>query len=195
MFLHGGLITRRTIYPQLSLPIPEANSLQAISAEIPWVTNVEPVSFLRNTAQSLFQGMLINLLHLRAVLRRRLDQLASSLASDDCRHLLCSAPLSLAISRLAAAFPEFVLLIWVNNVMPVALSAIVGERIRFNPILSATIALGVVASGYFAETFRAGIQAVPRGHVEAARALGDDDALKSSGASSCHRRSGSCCPS
>ena len=70
------------------------------------------------------------------------------------------------------SIPEFVLLIWVNNVMPVALSAIVGERIRFNPILSATIALGAVASGYFAETFRAGIQAVPRGHVEAARALG-----------------------
>jgi len=68
--------------------------------------------------------------------------------------------------------PEFVLLFWVHSVMPVLLSGLVGMRLHFNPILSATIALGVVSSGYFAETFRAGIQAVPRGHIEAARALG-----------------------
>ena len=74
--------------------------------------------------------------------------------------------------EVSRSIPEFVLLIWVNNVMPVALSAVIGERIRFNPMVSATIALGAVASGYFAETFRAGVQAVPRGHVEAARALG-----------------------
>ena len=48
--------------------------------------------------------------------------------------------------EIGRSIPEFVMLIWVNNVMPVALSAIVGERIRFNPILSATIALGAVAS-------------------------------------------------
>ena len=34
------------------------------------------------------------------------------------------------------------------------------------------IALGIVASAYMAETLRAGIQAVPRGQVEAARSLG-----------------------
>ncbi len=34
------------------------------------------------------------------------------------------------------------------------------------------IALGVVSSAYMAETLRAGIQAVPRGQIEAARALG-----------------------
>jgi polar amino acid transport system permease protein len=35
-----------------------------------------------------------------------------------------------------------------------------------------TIALGLVAAAYMAETFRAGIQAVPKGQVEAARSLG-----------------------
>jgi polar amino acid transport system permease protein len=34
------------------------------------------------------------------------------------------------------------------------------------------LALGIVASAYMAETLRAGIQAVPRGQVEAARSLG-----------------------
>ncbi|MEA2184299.1 MAG: polar amino acid transport system permease protein [Solirubrobacteraceae bacterium] len=35
-----------------------------------------------------------------------------------------------------------------------------------------TVALGLVAAAYMAETFRAGIQAVPRGQMEAARSLG-----------------------
>ena len=34
------------------------------------------------------------------------------------------------------------------------------------------IALGFVYSGYFAETFRAGIEAVPAGQIEAGRAFG-----------------------
>jgi len=39
------------------------------------------------------------------------------------------------------------------------------------------IALGFVYSGYFAETFRAGIQSVPLGHVEAGRACGMSERL------------------
>jgi polar amino acid transport system permease protein len=38
--------------------------------------------------------------------------------------------------------------------------------------VSIMIALGIVSSAYMAETIRAGIQAVPRGQVEAARSLG-----------------------
>ncbi|WP_084477464.1 amino acid ABC transporter permease [Actinokineospora enzanensis] len=38
--------------------------------------------------------------------------------------------------------------------------------------VSIMIALGIVASAYMAETIRAGIQAVPKGQVEAARSLG-----------------------
>ena len=36
----------------------------------------------------------------------------------------------------------------------------------------ATLALGLVGGGYMAETIRAGIQAVPKGQIEAARSLG-----------------------
>ena len=68
--------------------------------------------------------------------------------------------------------PELVLLFWIYSVVPVLLSQIAGTRFTLNPILAATLALGLVSSGYFAETFRAGIQAVPAGHVEAAHALG-----------------------
>jgi polar amino acid transport system permease protein len=68
--------------------------------------------------------------------------------------------------------PELVLLFWIHSVVPVILSQLFHTRLTFDPILSATLALGLVSSGYFAETFRAGIQAVPIGHVEAAHALG-----------------------
>lgn len=44
---------------------------------------------------------------------------------------------------------------------------------RFDSIiLTIAIALGVVSAAYIAETLRAGIQAVPKGQVEAARSLG-----------------------
>ena len=39
------------------------------------------------------------------------------------------------------------------------------------------IALGFVYSGYFAETFRAGIQSIPAGHLEAGRACGMSERL------------------
>ncbi|HEU5473032.1 MAG TPA: amino acid ABC transporter permease [Actinophytocola sp.] len=42
----------------------------------------------------------------------------------------------------------------------------------FDKYTALAIALGIVASAYMAETFRAGIQAVPAGQVEAARSLG-----------------------
>jgi polar amino acid transport system permease protein len=46
------------------------------------------------------------------------------------------------------------------------------HNVRLDRNLSITLALGVVASAYMAETIRAGIQAVPRGQVEAGRSLG-----------------------
>jgi polar amino acid transport system permease protein len=42
----------------------------------------------------------------------------------------------------------------------------------FDPYGTVWVALGIVGSAYMAETIRAGIQAVPRGQVEAARSLG-----------------------
>jgi polar amino acid transport system permease protein len=68
--------------------------------------------------------------------------------------------------------PEYVLLIWVHFVPPLLLTYLLHTRINFTPLFSAVVALGLASSGYFTETFRAGIQAIPRGHVEAARSLG-----------------------
>lgn len=73
--------------------------------------------------------------------------------------------------------PDYILVVWVHFVLPLLLGALLGRRMEFHPFVSAVIALGLVYSGYFAETFRAGIQAVPAGHVEAARACGMADGL------------------
>ncbi|KID28544.1 amine acid ABC transporter, permease protein, 3-TM region, His/Glu/Gln/Arg/opine family [Prauserella sp. Am3] len=45
-------------------------------------------------------------------------------------------------------------------------------QLQFDTYSTAAIALGLVGSAYIAETLRAGIQAVPKGQVEAARSLG-----------------------
>lgn len=47
-----------------------------------------------------------------------------------------------------------------------------GIRIPYGTPGAGTLALGLVAAAYMAETIRAGIQAVPKGQVEAARSLG-----------------------
>jgi len=68
--------------------------------------------------------------------------------------------------------PDYVMVIWVHFVLPLLLGVILQRRFEFNPFVSATVALGCVYSGYFAETFRAGIEAIPLGHIEAARSCG-----------------------
>ncbi|MER7015170.1 amino acid ABC transporter permease [Saccharopolyspora sp. NPDC000359] len=45
-------------------------------------------------------------------------------------------------------------------------------QLRFDIYSTAMLALGLVGAAYMAETIRAGIQAVPKGQVEAARSLG-----------------------
>ncbi|MDN3714128.1 ABC transporter permease subunit [Paracoccus cavernae] len=63
------------------------------------------------------------------------------------------------------ALPLLVLLILVYYALP-----FVG--IRLSSFWAATAALSLVASAYMAETFRAGIEAVPKGQFEAAQTLG-----------------------
>jgi len=55
------------------------------------------------------------------------------------------------------------------GLLPLAFSGLV---IPFDPYGTVWIALGLVASAYMAETIRAGIQAIPKGQIEAARSLG-----------------------
>jgi polar amino acid transport system permease protein len=68
--------------------------------------------------------------------------------------------------------PEYVFLTWVHFVLPLILTRLLVTRINFPPALSAVLALGICYSGYFAETFRAGIQSIGRGQLDAGRAVG-----------------------
>jgi polar amino acid transport system permease protein len=73
--------------------------------------------------------------------------------------------------------PDYVMVVWVHFVLPLLLGLLIGRRLEFAPFLSAVIALGLVYSGYFAETFRAGIQSIPFGQIEAGRACGMSEGL------------------
>jgi polar amino acid transport system permease protein len=73
--------------------------------------------------------------------------------------------------------PDYVMLIWVHLVLPLLIGAAIGRRVEFDPFLSAVIALGLVYSGYLAETFRAGFLSIPKGNIEAGRAVGMSEFL------------------
>jgi polar amino acid transport system permease protein len=73
--------------------------------------------------------------------------------------------------------PEYILLTWVHFVLPLLLTYALSTRLSFSPFFSSVLALGLSYSGYLAETYRAGISAVHKGHIEAAVALGMPKAL------------------
>ena len=73
--------------------------------------------------------------------------------------------------------PDYIMVVWVHFVLPLLIGLAIGARVEFPPFVSAVIALGLVYSGYFAETFRAGIQAIPRGNIDAGRSCGMSDRL------------------
>jgi polar amino acid transport system permease protein len=64
--------------------------------------------------------------------------------------------------------PAILTIFLVGFMVPIAF----GIRVPFGQPGAGTLALGLVAGAYMAETIRAGIEAVPRGQVEAARSLG-----------------------
>jgi polar amino acid transport system permease protein len=68
--------------------------------------------------------------------------------------------------------PEFVLLIWVYYVLPILLSRLLSTQFSLSPFAASVLGLGFAYSGFLSETLRAGIQSIPRGHVEAGLALG-----------------------
>ncbi|MDQ3616904.1 MAG: amino acid ABC transporter permease [Actinomycetota bacterium] len=65
--------------------------------------------------------------------------------------------------------PALVVFIALNTGVPIAFP---GYEIPGDELGVATLALGLVGGAYMAETIRAGIQAVPKGQIEAARSLG-----------------------
>ncbi|GAA1534221.1 amino acid ABC transporter permease [Actinomadura kijaniata] len=64
--------------------------------------------------------------------------------------------------------PALLTLLIIGFGLPVAL----GGPVPGGTVGAVAVGLGLVAAAYMAETFRAGIQAVPRGQMEAARSLG-----------------------
>ncbi len=62
-----------------------------------------------------------------------------------------------------------IVVLFAFSLLPLAFPGMV---IPLDPYGTVWIALGIVASAYMAETIRAGIQAVPKGQLEAARSLG-----------------------
>ncbi len=81
---------------------------------------------------------------------------------------------------LATAYIEFfrglpaIIVFIAFSLLPLAFEGLV---IPFDPFGTVWLALGIVAAAYMAEVIRAGIQAVPKGQVEAARSLGMPPAL------------------
>ncbi|MEJ5946119.1 amino acid ABC transporter permease [Pseudokineococcus basanitobsidens] len=63
--------------------------------------------------------------------------------------------------------PALLVFIAIGTGIPLAFPGVFLDR-----YLAVTLALGLVGAAYIGETIRAGIQAVPRGQVEAARSLG-----------------------
>ena len=73
--------------------------------------------------------------------------------------------LAIAYVDVFRAIPILVLLVLVYSALP-----FIGMRL--SSFTSASVALGLVFSSFTAEVFRAGIQAIPKGQMEAAVALG-----------------------
>src|ERR671914_150993 len=68
--------------------------------------------------------------------------------------------------------PALLVLLAFGYGLPIALNT----EVPGGTVATITVALGLVAAAYMAETFRAGIQAVPKGQMEAARSLGMSNA-------------------
>jgi len=65
--------------------------------------------------------------------------------------------------------PALITIILFGFALPIAFD---GFRLAGGTLVTGSVALGVVAAAYMAETIRAGVNAVPRGQTEAARSLG-----------------------
>ena len=71
-----------------------------------------------------------------------------------------------AYAEVLRGTPELVQILWIFYVLPVTFG------LRLGVMTAGIIGLAISLSAYLGEVFRAGFKAVPRGHGEAARALG-----------------------
>jgi polar amino acid transport system permease protein len=77
--------------------------------------------------------------------------------------------ISLAYIEIFRGLPALLVLLIIGFGVPIAFD---GLQFPLDPYDKVAIGLGLVAAAYMAETFRAGVQAVPSGQLEAARSLG-----------------------
>jgi len=77
--------------------------------------------------------------------------------------------LASAYIEIFRGLPAVLIFIFVGTGVPLAFP---GSNIPGGVYGSAALALGLISAAYMAETIRAGIQAVPKGQMEAARSLG-----------------------
>lgn len=76
---------------------------------------------------------------------------------------------------LIRGIPMLVVVLFIGFVVPGALRDLSGGRISIqNDLLRGVLAIAIGYAAYMAEIFRAGIEAIPRGQIEAARSLGLD---------------------
>ena len=80
---------------------------------------------------------------------------------------------ALAYIELFRGIPAILTLILVAYVLPIGLQVRVGDLLPFlGEYATPAVGLAIVAAAYMAETIRGGIEAVPKGQMEAARSLG-----------------------
>ena len=74
--------------------------------------------------------------------------------------------IGISIGEIVRNTPVLVQLLWVYYVLPIVLN------INLSAFMTLVVGLSIYASSFIGEVYRAGIQAVPRGHREAAAVLG-----------------------
>ena len=88
------------------------------------------------------------------------------LALVDMSRYLAVRAIGLAIGEVIRNTPILVQLLWVYYVLPIVFN------IRISSLSAILIGLSVYMAAFMSEVYRAGIQAVPKGHREAAQVLG-----------------------
>jgi polar amino acid transport system permease protein len=88
------------------------------------------------------------------------------LALIDMSRYLAVRALGLAIGEVIRNTPILVQLLWVYYVLPIVFN------IRISSLAAILIGLSVYMAAFMSEVYRSGIQAVPKGHREAAQVLG-----------------------
>ena len=73
---------------------------------------------------------------------------------------------AMALVEFLRAVPPLVLLIWVYYCIPILMD------IRLSAFQTGVLALGVYSAAFYAEIFRAGIQSIEKGQIEAGMAVG-----------------------